>query len=360
MPLECAGDRGNLKYRPRRLVLQWHITERCNFRCAHCYQESYCGSELSFQDLLAVLEQYKDLLNRWDLQPGSPRVRAHINVTGGEPFVRSDFFDLLEVLNKNKDRFSFGILTNGSLIDAATARRLRALGPAYVQVSVEGTRAANDAIRGPTAYDRTVSGLKHLAREGIRTAISFTAQRSNFREFGDVARLGRELRVNRVWSDRLIPSGNGAAIREEMLSPEETREFFEIMHRAHGEAMRCFCRTNIDMIRALQFLVAGGTPYHCNAGDSLVVVQPNGDLYPCRRMPISVGNLMDTPLAQLYYESDLFQALRDRDRIPEGCRACRYGRSCGGGLRCLAYAVTGDPFTPDPGCWRVASTSDAA
>ena len=360
MPLECRGDSAKFRYRPRHLVLQWHITERCNFRCAHCYQESYCGSELSFQDLLAVLEQFKDLLNRWDLKSGSPRVRAHINVTGGEPFVRSDFFELLEVFKENKERFSFGILTNGSLIDAVTARRLRELRPAYVQVSVEGTHATNDAIRGPTAYDRSVSCLKHLAREGIRTTISFTAQRSNFREFGDVARLGRELWVTRVWSDRLIPSGNGAAIREEILSPEETRELFETMHQAHGEAMHGFCRTEIAMIRALQFLVAGGTPYHCGAGDTLVTVQPNGDLYPCRRMPIRVGNLMETPLAELYYESDLFRALRDRDRIPEGCRACRYGHSCGGGLRCLAYAVTGDPFTRDPGCWRPHRTSGVA
>ncbi|MEA3325633.1 MAG: SPASM domain-containing protein, partial [Euryarchaeota archaeon] len=78
---------------------------------------------------------------------------------------------------------------------------------------------------------------------------------------------------------------------------------------------------------------------------------PNGDLYPCRRMPIRAGNLLETPLIELYYESDLFCALRKR--ISEGCEGCFYSGLCRGGLRCLSYALTGDPFTTDPGCWQL-------
>ena len=82
-----------------------------------------------------------------------------------------------------------------------------------------------------------------------------------------------------------------------------------------------------------------------------MTVQANGDLYPCRRMPIQVGNLMETPLADLYYNSDLFSRLRDRDRISHGCQDCFYSKLCCGGLKCLSYAVAGDPFKADPGCW---------
>jgi len=355
MPMEHQAAFDGALHRPLHLKLQWHITERCNFRCAHCYQESYDGKELAFEDLCVILEQFKQLLATWDRDTGTPRVRAHIDVTGGEPFVRSDFLDLLEVFRANRDRFSFGILTNGSFIDAAMARRLRELGPTQVQVSIEGAQPTNDRIRGPGAYDQTVSALKCMAYEGISTRISFTAQRSNFVEFLDVARLGMALRASRVWADRLIPPGNGAGSTALSLSPQETKNFFEIMYRAHNEAVRGFCRTEIFMGRALQFLVGGGTPYHCSAGDNLVTVQPNGDLYPCRRMPIRVGNLLERPLTELYCQSDLLRALRDRKHIPEGCRACRYSESCGGGLRCLSYAVNGDPFTSDPGCWRAVS-----
>jgi radical SAM protein with 4Fe4S-binding SPASM domain len=153
--------------------------------------------------------------------------------------------------------------------------------------------------------------------------------------------------------------GNGAALSEQVLTPDETLEFFNIMHRARAEATcSWFGRTEIAMQRALQFLVSGGKPYHCAAGDSLITVQPNGEIYPCRRMPISVGNLMETPLIDLYYKNDLFLALRDRSRITDGCQSCSYTRICRGGLKCLSYAVSGDPFKADPGCWLTSITQN--
>jgi radical SAM protein with 4Fe4S-binding SPASM domain len=339
-------------YIPEGLLLQWHVTERCNLRCAHCYQESYSGGEVGFHDLLSILDQFKELLDVWKSEPGRRSVRGHITVTGGEPFVRRDFLDLLERFAAHRDRFSFAILTNGYFIDAPMARRLRRLEPSFVQVSLEGTPATHDKLRGTGNFERVVAAIQHLVRERIHTLISFTAHRGNFREFPEVARLGRRLRVTRVWADRLIPWGSGLSFTEQKLTPEETREFFEIMHRARAEAARSgFNRTEIAMHRALQFLVAGGTPYHCRAGDTLITVQPNGDVYPCRRLPIHVGNLLETPLRELYYQSDLLRALRDRSRFSAGCQGCGYVRLCRGGLKCLSYAVSGDPFKGDPGCW---------
>lgn len=344
----CQGP-----YIPQGLLLQWHVTERCNLRCAHCYQESYGGDELSFPQLLKILEQYEQLLQRWRRETNGHPIRGHITVTGGEPFVRQDFLELLDVIAARRKQFSFAVLTNGSFIDSALARRLRKLHPAFVQVSIEGMQDTHDRIRGRGSFDRTVSAVKHLMRNRVRTLISFSAHRSNFREFAEVARLGRSLRVSRVWADRVIPWGAGAPLRYQVLSPAETREFFEIMRVARTEAARSwFGRTEIAMHRALQFLVGGGRPYHCTAGDTLVTVQPNGDLYPCRRMPIRVGNLMDTPLCELYYKSTLFRALRDRNCYSEGCQACIHSRACKGGLKCLSYAMTGTPFQADPGCWR--------
>ena len=108
------------------------------------------------------------------------------------------------------------------------------------------------------------------------------------------------------------------------------------MQEARQEAARqWYHRTEVTMHRSLQFLVGGGQPYHCTAGDSLITVQPNGDVYPCRRLPIRVGNLMETPLAELYYSSDLLCALRDRNCVSQGCEACYFARLCRGGLKCL-------------------------
>jgi radical SAM protein with 4Fe4S-binding SPASM domain len=182
--------------------------------------------------------------------------------------------------------------------------------------------------------------------------ISFSAHRGNYRAFADVARLGSEMGVGRVWCDRVIPCGSGAGLAEQTLTPAETRELFEIMRAARTESERGGGRTDIAMHRALQFLVGGGEPYRCSAGASLVTILPNGDLLPCRRLPIKVGNVLRTPLRQLYDESEILQSLRDRRRLPSECAACVYRHACGGGLRCLAYATAGELFTIDPGCWR--------
>ncbi|MHB8952988.1 MAG: radical SAM protein [Pirellulaceae bacterium] len=352
MLISPSGPCQEVPYRPHRLVLQWHVTERCNLRCTHCYQEGYSGDELPFGDLLTLLQQYKDLLDAWGRSPWSSPVRGHVTVTGGEPFVRTDFLDLLEVFAANRKRFSFAVLTNGSFITAAVANRLRQLRPAYVQVSIEGTRATHDNIRGLGNFERTLAAVRHLLRSGIRTIISFSAHRTNFREFPEVCRLAHRLRVSRVWADRVIPWGSGTELRDQLLTPGETREFFDIMEKARREAeQQWYNPTEVAMHRALQFLVGGGQPYHCTAGDCLITVQPNGDVYPCRRLPIRVGNLMETPLAELYYSSDLLRALRDRNRVSQGCEACYFTRLCRGGLKCLAHATAADPFVADPGCW---------
>ena len=351
--LKLAENCGSGPYIPGGLLLQWHITERCNLRCDHCYQDVYGGEELSFDQQLQVVDQFKNLLAKWRRISGRDKMRGHITITGGEPFVRNDFLDLLEVFEKNKNEFSFAILTNGSFIDASMAKRLRKLNPSFVQVSIEGGRDTHDEIRGAGSYDETVSAIRFMVKEKIRTLISFTAHSGNYKEFPEVARLGRKIKVDRVWSDRLIPRGSASELENQVLSPDETKEFFEMMETARSENDRVwFNRTEIAINRALQFLVGHGEPYHCTAGDTLITVQPNGDLFPCRRMPIPVGNLMKTPLEQLYYQSELFQDLRDKNKTSEGCEKCFYSGVCRGGLKCLSYALYQDPFIKDPGCFQ--------
>lgn len=346
-------------HNPKGLLLQWHITDRCNLRCAHCYQETYAGRELGFEDWLGILEQFKAFLRR-RCGGKTPAPRGHINLTGGEPFAHPELARLLDVLAAHRHLFSFAVLSNGTLIDAAWARRLAGWRVGYVQISLDGNRATHDRIRGAGSHDRAVAAVGHLVKAGVRSVISFTANRANYREFEEVARLARRLKAWRVWADRLIPCGQGEALREQVLTPRETRELFEIMGRARAEAKRgWFARTDVSLRRALQFLVGGEEPYRCTAGDSLVTVMPNGDVFPCRRLPIRVGNLQETTLEALH-ACDLFRALRDRRRCAAGCADCLYAGLCGGGLRCLAHAATGDPFTADPGCWLARPPAEPA
>jgi radical SAM protein with 4Fe4S-binding SPASM domain len=333
---------------PRSLLLQWHITERCDHACSHCYQAER-EVDLPFDSLLEILDQFSSFVKSVRLQNPLTRIPAHINVTGGEPFLRSDFFDLLEKFHLMRERFSFAILTSGSLIDDKVARRLAALKPGFVQVSLEGTQQTHDSIRGSGDYERVLAAIGWLINAGIDVMMSFTAHRNNFREFPHVASIGRKLGVKRVWADRFVPVGGAEQQRDLVLTAEETDELLSIMVKSRKQRSLLTCRTEIAMHRALQFRVGDGRPYRCQAGRELITVMADGTLVPCRRMPLPVGNLLQEPLEKLYLDSSLFRGLRE-DAVPAGCINCFYSQACRGGLRCLALAAGGSYHLADPGC----------
>ncbi|HSG44752.1 MAG TPA: radical SAM protein, partial [Anaerolineales bacterium] len=282
-------------YIPRSLLFQWHVTERCNLRCQHCYQDGIPSSELDFDSLLDILEQFKALLANFRAHQPVP---AHITLTGGEPFVRKDFPKLVELISSQPELFSFAILTNGTFIDRAIASWLSCMKPAFIQVSLDGMQSTHDQIRGAGNFEQTITSIRNLRAEKVPIAISFTAQRQNYREFLDVAQLGRELNVQLVWSDRVIPAGhNQKELEVQALSTTETRAWLDVMSQAHkdGKLDPSNC-TEIGLNRALQFWVGNNQPYRCSAGDSLISLLPNGDLVPCRRMPIVVGNVLEQPM----------------------------------------------------------------
>lgn len=327
-------------YRPASLLLQWHLSDACNLRCTHCYQADFEAEERGLADWFGLLDDYLLFL-------GSPaRIRGHINVTGGEPFALRDFPDLLARFATHRDAFSVGILSNGTLVDRAMARRLRSWAIGSVQVSIDGIPATHDRIRGTGSHARAVAGIEALVAEGVKTVISFTAQPDNFREFGEVARLGYALGVARVWSDRVIPSP-GPDLACQMLSTAETAEYLQVMACARA-ALPKRSKTEVSLHRALQFLEGGNSIYRCTAGDSLVTVMPDGTLYPCRRLPIAMGNVYERPLAELYQAAPM-AALR-LPQTPSACQRCGFVGTCQGGLRCLSWAVHGRLDQADPGC----------
>ncbi len=337
---------------PRRLLLQWHVTERCNGRCTHCYQEQSPGEELALSRLFDILEQFSCFLDACDRDHSPEGATGHVTITGGEPFVREDILDLLDELARHRDRFTFALLTNGTLIDDRLARYLSVQRPLFVQVSMEGTPATHDRMRGAGSFELVARAVRRLVRQGVPTFISFTAHRGNFREFPEVARIGRRLGSTAVWTDRLIPLGHADSMQDLLLSPDETREYVSLIAQAaRRHWWKLWRPSRVADHRALQFLGRGRKAYRCAAGRTLLTLMPNGDLLPCRRMPIRVGNVLETPLIDLYRHSEALRALRRRERVAAGCEGCEHARTCGGGLRCLAHAVHGDAFRADPGCW---------
>jgi len=340
---------------PKSMLFQWHVTDRCNLACSHCYQDCPPAPDPTWEELMLILERFKSAIAGWRAAGTAPSFRVQVTVTGGEPFLRDDFPLLLERLSEARPLFSFAVLSNGTLLTPAAVRSLERSRPAFVQVSIDGDRQSHDRMRGEASYDRAVAGVKLLVGAGIPVYLSFTAQRCNYRDFPSVARLGRRLGVARVWSDRMVPCGREHRAEESLMTPDQTREFVGLMERERRRGW--FGSSPVVLHRSLQFTAGGISPYRCSAGDTLVTVLPNGDVCPCRRLPKVEGNMLRQSLQDIYGNSSFFRELRDRNRVNTGCESCFYARTCGGGSRCLASAVYGDPFRADPGCWLAAGAA---
>lgn len=324
-----------------KFVLQWHLSENCNLKCLHCYQENHKPVQLKIDELVDIYEQFKELLSKIQM-------KGHINITGGEPFCNPYLFKVLDLIKNDSDNISFSILTNGTLITEELAKKIKSYNPYYVQVSLDGGKKINDYIRGQGVYKKIGNAIKILRNENIFTSVSFTANNLNYKEFPKVIKYATKCGANNVWSDRYIPLGD-LEEKDLTLNYKQTQEYFKIMKKQRDIAWNKKSETSISMNRALQFQLNNDFAYGCTAGKSLLTVMENGDLVPCRRMPIVVGNLLREKMINIYENSDILKRLRNED-IPEDCKECDNSETCRGGLKCLSYAVYGDWNVKDDGC----------
>ncbi len=326
----------------KRFILQWHLSENCNLKCLHCYQENHKPVQLPYDKLVEIYNQFKELLNK-------KKLRGHINITGGEPLCNPHLYKILDLIKKDAPLISFSLLTNGTLITPDIAKKIKSYNPEYVQVSLEGGKKTNDYIRGQGTYKKIATGITNLKKENIFTSISFTATKLNYKEFPKVVKYAQKYHVDNVWSDRYIPLG-ASEDKNLTLNFTETRDYLEIMHKERLKLKKQKNNTTtISMYRALQFQMTNDFAYGCTAGDSLLTVMENGDLVPCRRMPIVVGNLFQDSMLSLYDNSPILKKLRT-NKIPDECQLCDHAETCRGGLKCLTYALYQDLNHKDYGC----------
>lgn len=154
---------------------QWHLTERCNLKCLHCYQNSDPTPELPLKYLLAIVDKMEEALTKWGRL-------GTMSLTGGEPFLRGyDLHAVMGRLDSSKSVVYYDILSNGSFITESEAKSL-ASHPNLrrVQVSLEGaTVERNDEIRGKGSFVDTLQAVRNLKAEDIDVAVMMTITRKN-------------------------------------------------------------------------------------------------------------------------------------------------------------------------------------
>lgn len=318
-------------------VLQWHITHKCNLRCIHCYQEDY-KKDLNFRQIEKIFYDYIEYLKIHNF-------KGHINLTGGEPLLHPDFFKVLDLFDKNN--ITFGVLTNGTLLNDDIVKKLSQYkNLSFVQISLDGTKRMHDSIRGKGNFKKAIQGIRLLNKYDIQSMAAFTAHKKNIHKLKAVIRLIKKEKVKVFWCDRLIPTNTC----EDILSTEEFLKMSKIMYKESLKAEKSKrCCTEIRVNRALMFLGGSNTIYHCSAGITLLTILANGDLLPCRRMPIVIGNVLDNSINKLCNESETIKYLKDNE-IPQECKRCYKSDKCRGGLKCLSYALTGQLSIKDINC----------
>ena len=320
------------------ICLTWEITYACNLQCVHCLSSSGTKDprELSTDQAKAVLDELRDLQV------------FYINIGGGEPMIRKDFFEILEHAETNNIGVKFS--TNGTYITADNARRLASMNYLDIQISLDGVDAAtNDAVRGKGSYATAIAAMNHLRDANFgQFKISVVVTRHNVDQLDAFKALadsyGAQLRIT-----RLRPSGRGADTWDELHpTQQQQRQIYDWLMK-HGE--------NVLTGDSFFHLNAFGESLPglnlCGAGRVVCLIDPIGDVYACPFVihdQFKAGSLLsDGGFTKVWKESDLFLSLREPES--EGaCSACGSYDACQGGCMAAKF-FTGIPLNgPDPEC----------
>lgn len=320
------------------ICLTWELTYACNLACVHCLSSSGRRDEreLTTEQALAVIDELA-------------RLKVfYVNIGGGEPMVRRDFFPIIEHAVASGIGVKFS--TNGAFIDAVNARRLAAMDYLDVQISIDGTDAAtNDAVRGEGSFATAIAAMDNLRDAGFGPfKISVVVTRHNAGQLDRFKALadsyGAQLRIT-----RLRPSGRGADTWHDLHPTAEQQVDVYRWLLAHGE--------NVLTGDSFFHLNALGDPLPglnlCGAGRVVCLIDPLGDVYACPFVihgDFRAGSVLDEGgFSRVWRESDLFLSLRE-PQSAGACASCGSYDACQGGCMAAKF-FTGLPLDgPDPEC----------
>ncbi len=351
--------------RERRPIVVWNLTRTCNLKCQHCYTNSenrrYEG-ELDTATCKAVLDDLAAF-----------KVPA-VLFSGGEPLVRPDVFELAAYA---RERGLHVVLsTNGTLIDADTARRLKELEFSYVGISLDSALAeVHDAFRGVEgAFDRTMKGFRNCVDAGQKVGLRLTLTPQTCENLDLVFDLIEREGINRACFYHLCPAGRGESLyrmnREQSRQAmdtifDRTRAFRQAGKRVEILTVDNHCdgpyllmrmqRENHPRAAQVTEMLSwnGGARYSSGVGISNIDFHGNvhADQFSMGR---TFGNVRERPFSEIWQDTShpIMAGLKERLPLLKGrCAGCRFQEMCGGGLRARAEAVHGDPWAPDPGCY---------
>ncbi|OAG27336.1 heme b synthase [Thermodesulfatator autotrophicus] len=342
------------KFVPR--LVAWELTRHCNLDCVHCRAAASRGpypNELTTDECFRILKEIKEV--------GSPI----IILTGGEPLLRKDIFEIAE--ETSRLGFRPVMATNGTLITPEIAQKMKETGIARVSISLDGATAeSHDNFRKVKgAFDGALKGIAILKEVGLPFQINTTITEVNVEEVPAILDLALKLGAVAHHIFLLVPVGRGKEMAEQALTAEKYEKvlhwFYDQRKKVpEGFHLKATCAPHYYRIlrqrakeegQSVTFETFGldAVTRGCLAGTGFCFISHQGVVQPCGYLELNCGELRKQTFPEVWWNSKVFKNLRNFKAYKGKCGRCEYVRVCGG-CRARAYEATGDYLAEEPLC----------
>lgn len=335
-------------------IVAWEITRSCNLACDHCRAAAHCEpypGELTLDECKAVIDDIASITD------------PILIVTGGEPLMRPDIWDIIDYANEKGLHPVIG--TNGTLITEEVAAQMARHGIPRVSVSLDFPDAeGQDRFRGKEgAFRETLEGIKNMQKYGVGVQINTTVTKMNNEMVDELHDLALETGAVAFHPFLLVPTGRGEDLIDVELTPDEYEEVLLWAFERQQTSPLHFKPTDspqyyriLRQQAAKQGIKVTPETYGmeamtrgCLGGITFVFISHTGEVQPCGYFDMNLGNVKETPFSEIWTHSPVFDDLRHYDRLKGKCGACEYKGVCGG-CRARALALYGDYLEEEPYC----------
>ncbi len=324
-------------------TLQWHVTQKCDLHCLHCYDRSE-RSTMTIEQGLHVLNNLYEFCQEQN-------VYGQISFTGGNPLLYPHF----DILYREAAERGFLTAILGNPISQTVLNKMvQTRVPEFFQVSLEGLREHNDYIRGKGSFDKVLSFLELLKEMSIYSMVMLTLTKANIDQVLPLAEILRD-RVSLFTFNRLAMVGEGAALTS--VDPDQYPGFLDTFIQAASANPILSLKDNLFNLQLHQKgcpLGGGCAGVGCGAAFNFVSLLPDGEVHACRKLPSLLGNIYNESLTTIY-RSPVAEQYRFGSSI---CMQCEIRPACGG-CPAVSFGFGRDIFKDvDPYCFK-ASDGDS-
>ncbi len=341
-------------FQPNLRLVAWEVTRTCNLACIHCRAAALdrpYPNELTKEECFRVLDEIGEI--------GKPI----IILTGGEPLLRSDIFEIAAYGNALGFRMTMAV--NGTLLTPEKAEKMVQVGIQRISVSIDGaTASSHDAFRRVEgAFEGALGGIESAKAAGLDFQINTTITKQNLEELPAIQGLAVSLGAVAHHIFLLVPMGRGKDLDEQGISADQYEKTLHWFYEQKDKVplqLKATCAPHYYRIlrqRArsegkevtMQTFGLDAMTRGCLGGTGFVFLSHVGQVQPCGYLELDCGNVRQKSFKEIWENSEIFKNLRDFKKYEGKCGTCEYVRVCGG-CRARAYESTGNYLAPEPLC----------